>query len=83
MNTAQKKEARKKLLKRDGPTCTYCHREFNENETPTIDHVIPLALGGTSQLENLVLACWRCNHRKAAQVFTIKPDWSKLKLSID
>jgi 5-methylcytosine-specific restriction endonuclease McrA len=31
---------------------------------PTIDHQIPTSRGGTDDLDNLVLACARCNARK-------------------
>jgi len=29
-----------------------------------VDHVVPLALGGSNAPENLVIACSTCNHRK-------------------
>ncbi len=32
---------------------------------PTEDHVIPVSLGGTNDLDNLVLACALCNIRKS------------------
>jgi len=32
--------------------------------TMTIDHVVPLSKGGSNKLENLVLCCNRCNHKK-------------------
>lgn len=35
-------------------------------EVPTIDHVIPVAMGGSGSLDNLVLACQGCNSRKQA-----------------
>lgn len=61
---------RQSLIKRDkDPTtakilCAYCKREFSESLKPTIDHVIPLALGGKDDLDNLVLACRNCNRDK-------------------
>lgn len=30
----------------------------------TIDHIVPLTLGGTNHLSNLVLACYACNQHK-------------------
>lgn len=33
-----------------------------------LDHVVPESLGGTSDPENLVLACQRCNRSKGAKV---------------
>jgi 5-methylcytosine-specific restriction endonuclease McrA len=36
-------------------------------ERATIDHVIPLAHGGSHTLENFVLACLRCNSSKGTR----------------
>ncbi|HMG26582.1 MAG TPA: HNH endonuclease signature motif containing protein [Acidimicrobiia bacterium] len=56
-----------RLIARDGDCCWYCGGEFDvRKRTRTIDHVVPLTLGGTSRLENLRLACGSCNHRKGA-----------------
>lgn len=33
----------------------------------TVDHVVPLARGGTHDLDNLVLACMGCNCRKGVR----------------
>ncbi len=30
----------------------------------TVEHIIPQAHGGTNELDNLALACRRCNHEK-------------------
>lgn len=54
------------VFKRDGFTCQYCGRK-----TPAIvlevDHIIPIAGGGTDDIENLVTACWDCNRGKGAR----------------
>ncbi|KAL1814201.1 hypothetical protein ACET3Z_024266 [Daucus carota] len=52
--------SRKNVLARDNFTCQYC----SSTENLTIDHVIPIALGGEWTWENLVTACARCNSRK-------------------
>ncbi|MGH8973133.1 MAG: HNH endonuclease [Acidimicrobiia bacterium] len=57
------------LAERDGDRCWYCGCGFDEREdgggrTLTIDHVEPLADGGTSSLANLRLSCSTCNRRK-------------------
>jgi len=55
------------LIARDGDCCWYCRGQFVPGKrTRTIDHVIPLAAGGRSRLDNLRLACTRCNHAKGA-----------------
>lgn len=60
---------REYLLERDGDQdgrnfCAYCKREFSGQLKPTIDHVIPLALRGKDDLENLILSCKDCNRDK-------------------
>ena len=42
-----------------GGRCAYCERSYEH-----IDHVIPLAKGGSNWPSNLVPACAKCNHRK-------------------
>ena len=59
-----------RALERDGPTCAWCGRAFDERVTATTDHLVPKVKGGPSWLENEVAACRRCNgergHRGAA-----------------
>lgn len=52
-------------LKRDGFTCQYCGGTAPD-VTLTVDHVIPVALGGEDVPENLVAACRDCNAGKAS-----------------
>lgn len=57
------KRTRFEVLRRDGYTCRYCHA----TDTPlTIDHVIPVALGGSDDPDNLVAACRDCNYGKSS-----------------
>lgn len=42
--------------------CHYCGGEGGE-----IDHVMPLALGGTNEAANLVACCRHCNASKGAK----------------
>jgi len=57
------KRTRYEVLRRDNNTCRYCHA----TDTPlTIDHVIPVALGGTDDPSNLVAACKDCNAGKSS-----------------
>jgi hypothetical protein len=49
--------------------CWYCRRQLTMRsailqETPTIDHMTPLTMGGEPFGDNIVVACWRCNHLK-------------------
>ena len=43
--------------------CHYCGKKFPPKEL-TMDHVIPLARGGTSTRGNIVPACLACNQSK-------------------
>lgn len=41
------------------------------------DHIIPLALGGETILDNLALCCYRCNEFKRARIEGIDADTNK------
>jgi hypothetical protein len=53
------------VLRRDGYTCRYCGARAPEVPL-TVDHVIPEALGGATEANNLVTACQPCNAGKAS-----------------
>jgi hypothetical protein len=53
------------IFKRDNFTCRYCYRSTPE-VVLEIDHVVPVAEGGTDDPMNLVTACWECNSGKSA-----------------
>ncbi len=55
---------RKSLYQRDNYTCQYCGRRGGPDKL-SIDHVQPRSKGGRTSWENCVLACVRCNARKA------------------
>jgi hypothetical protein len=45
--------------------CEYCHYpELLSSGPLSIDHIQPQSLGGSDDLENLALACRRCNERR-------------------
>lgn len=48
------------LCKQLGHRCFYCGKE----EKLTVDHIVPLARGGSNWIENVVPACGSCNSRK-------------------
>ncbi|XP_022882596.1 uncharacterized protein LOC111399483 [Olea europaea var. sylvestris] len=52
--------SRKNIFFRDNFKCQYC----SSGENLTVDHVLPISLGGQWTWENLVTACARCNSRK-------------------
>lgn len=55
--------------------CEYCHslERLSANRF-TIDHLIPRSLGGSDELENLALACRRCNERRYNFVAGVDPE---------
>jgi 5-methylcytosine-specific restriction endonuclease McrA len=56
---------RRNLLLRDESTCQYCGLVGSPAEL-TVDHVVPVSRGGAPDTwENVVIACKRCNWRKA------------------
>ena len=59
---------------RAGGLCEYCHViEQWQCVLFTVDHVIPLALGGDDTITNLALACAHCNRRKSYSITSIDP----------
>ena len=55
---------KEQLLKQAEYKCEYCGVEVN-NQTAIIDRKIPLSKGGSSDIENLAIACPKCNIFKA------------------
>lgn len=47
-----------------GSACVYCRNESGELQ---IEHIVPLARGGTDDITNLTLSCGACNIRKRTQ----------------
>jgi len=54
-----------------GWRCAYCWFDLNKM-TVQMDHVVPLAKGGSNWPSNLVPACGKCNMRKNARVWIPK-----------
>lgn len=55
---------RHNIFERDKHTCQYCGCRLPRSVL-TIDHVVPNSRGGKNTWENLVLACSKCNVKKA------------------
>ena len=65
------------LLEQYKYKCYYCNTNINHKEKNSyhIDHYIPIAKGGTNDVENLVISCPTCNMSKGAKdpfVFMLK-----------
>lgn len=59
------KRVRFEVLKRDNHACRYCG-SMAPDVALTVDHVVPVALGGSDKPDNLVAACKDCNAGKAS-----------------
>ncbi len=56
------------VLDRDDHKCSYCGSTYDL----TIDHIIPVAKGGTSTIENLRTLCGQCNMSKGSGVRPVR-----------
>ncbi len=56
-----------------GLQCLCCGEEFSIEDL-TLDHVLPLSLGGPGALTNLQLLCHPCNQRKGATHVDYRPE---------
>jgi len=52
------------ILKEFKYECAYCGKEFDCENLPTRDHIIPISKGGNNIKENIVPACRSCNSKK-------------------
>lgn len=52
------------VFERDNYRCRIC----GTTERLSVDHVVPLHLGGTNEFENLQTLCLSCNCRKGAEL---------------
>lgn len=52
------------ILARDGNACVYCTAALSEDNF-VLDHLVPVAKGGSNRKYNLVTACEVCNQRRS------------------
>lgn len=62
---AVSKRLRYEIFRRDNHACRYCGAAAPDAPL-TVDHVVPVALGGADEPGNLVTACRDCNAGKSA-----------------
>src|SRR5690349_2887498 len=62
---AVSKRTRYEVLRRDNHACCYCGQMAPDVKL-TVDHVVPVSLGGSDKPDNLVAACKDCNAGKAS-----------------
>jgi hypothetical protein len=66
------KGLRFEVFKRDDFTCQYCGAHPPE-VVLHVDHITPVKLGGSNDIENLLTACAPCNLGKSARPLTATP----------
>lgn len=66
---------RKNIFARDENRCQYCGRKFPTSQL-SLDHIVPRSRGGTSNWNNVVCCCLKCNVRKGGRT----PEEGSLKL---
>lgn len=57
-------DVRRAVFERDGGQCVQCGSTFELQ----YDHVLPVAMGGATSLQNLQLLCGQCNREKGADL---------------
>lgn len=67
------KKTRFDVFKRDGFKRAYCGATPTETIVLEVDHIHPVAEGGTNDIDNLVTACWDCNRGKGAGLLSSVP----------
>lgn len=65
-------KVRNRIFERCEGKCAYCHGVLLYDQPFHIDHIVPLAKGGTNDESNLTLACPLCNSRKSANLVAVK-----------
>lgn len=62
------------IIDRADRRCEYCQSAMDYTSQPfAIEHIIPIAQGGGTSLDNLALACGGCNGHKYTKVEAIDP----------
>lgn len=65
---------RRQVQERAGQRCEYCRTsERLTGYALEVDHIVPQSRGGTSDINNLCLACRRCNAYKSAHTDALDP----------
>ena len=75
MRNSPSPQQRQQIEARANGVCEYCKSPvLYAVQSFECDHIIPFALDGTTELDNLAFACGGCNRYKSAKVVGIDPD---------
>lgn len=76
------KKLRFEVFKRDDFTCQYCGKKAPD-VVLEVDHIEPVAKGGTNEITNLITACFECNRgksdKKISDNATVKKQMNELE----
>jgi len=61
-----KRQLRARILRRDQYRCLLCGKGRDDQVELTVDHITPVAAGGTNDPDNLQTLCKPCNSEKRA-----------------
>ena len=66
--------AKRAVCARDRGLCAECDANIGHEleAPPSIDHIMPLAIGGSNDLANLQLLCQRCNLKKNKDIWPVR-----------
>lgn len=85
-------KTRFEVFKRDAFKCQYCGKGVDAGAVLEVDHLTPVAEGGTNEIFNLVTACKDCNRGKGKTRLSdkeqakreakfLKEEWERLEIS--
>lgn len=80
--TSISKSTRFEVFKRDSFTCQYCGRSAPD-VILEVDHIVPVAEGGTNELINLITSCKDCNRGKGKKQLSDDTVVKKQKAQLD
>ena len=66
-------DIRRRVADVAGYRCSYCRSPEIIGIPMLIDHITPISAGGSSNIDNLCLACYRCNEFKWAKQESCDP----------
>ncbi len=69
------RSSRQAVRDRAGDCCEYCRLPASGGTIAFhVDHIIPVKLGGSDDISNLCLACYKCNAHKGHDLVGIDPE---------
>jgi 5-methylcytosine-specific restriction endonuclease McrA len=81
LNSKQKKSIKAEIIAKYGSYCWWCGC-FLPDDKQTLDHLVPLSLGGSNLRENQRLVCKKCNEERKNSYYPPGHVRSNLNLSV-